>query len=89
GRRSGTGLAVNSQSRNGGEVRVEVRRPKGKHSEPIVGFEAADCRPIRGDGIRQPVVWKNRAWQDLPAGENLLLRFQLLNSDVFAYQVKS
>ena len=89
GQRSGAALAVNSQSRDGGELRVEVRRPKGKHSEPIVGFEAADCRPIRGDGLRQSVAWKNRTWRDLPAGENLLLRFQLVNSDVFAYEVKS
>ena len=82
-------MAVNSVSRDGGEVRVEVRRPRGKRSEPIEGFSAADCRPVRGDGIRQSVAWKNRAWQDLPAGENLLLRFQLVNSDVFAYELLS
>ena len=89
GRRAGNGLAVNSLSRDGGEVRVEVRRPRGKRSEPIAGFSGADCRPVRGDDIRHTVAWKDRTWQDLPAGEDLLLRFQLVNSDVFAYELLS
>lgn len=87
GRRAGSGLAVNSLSRDGGEVRVEVRWPRGKRSEPIDGFSGADCRPVRGDGICQAVAWKNRTWQDLPVDVNLVLRFQLVDSDVFAYEL--
>ena len=44
---------------------------------------------MRGDDFRHTVAWKVRTWQELPAGEDLLLRFQLVNSDVFAYELLS
>ena len=79
-------LFVNGRTDGDGEIRVELRRPKGKGSVPVPGFTAADCTPIRGDDVRLGVGWKSESWNDLPASEVFVLRFHLANAEVFAYE---
>ena len=42
----------------------------------LEGFARDDCRPVEVDGIRRPVVWKDRSLADVQAG-SIKLRFCL------------
>ncbi len=56
-------LVLNADARQG-KVRVELVDAATK--QPLQGFAAADCIPLTGDAIAQPVSWKTQA--KLPAG---------------------
>ena len=44
-------------------VEVEVLPPDS--DEPLPGFSRDDCRPLHRDGLREPVVWRERQLADL------------------------
>ena len=46
-----------------GWVEVEVLPAEG--DEPLAGFSRDDCRPLCRDGLREPVSWRERRWDDL------------------------
>ncbi len=52
---SGRKLTMNVSTSAVGSVQVEAQDAAG---QPLRGFTAADCSPIYGDAIDQPVVWK-------------------------------
>jgi hypothetical protein len=78
-------LIVNADIR--GELRVEILDDRG---QPIPGFSAKECEPIRSDSIRHVVRWKGKSaaaltLRDRPAK----LRFTIRNGSLFSFSFKS
>jgi hypothetical protein len=67
-----------------GSLTVEVLD---EYGQPIPGFAAADCVPIRGDSTRQPVRWRNGDRLGRLAGTPVRFRFQLTHGQLFAFWV--
>lgn len=79
-RSSGVGLAVNYAAQ-GGSLCVEVLDEQGAVVE---GHGRADCTPLTGDSVNEPVTWKTRAvLPDTP--ERIRLRFILRNASIYSY----
>lgn len=76
---TGSALSVNYACRTGGSLRVELVRADGS---PLAGFAAADCQPLSGDSVDQPVKWAG----DLRplAGQPVRLRFLLDKVDLYS-----
>jgi hypothetical protein len=76
----GARLTVNA--RVGGEMRVRLLDEAGK---PIPGFDAADCQPIRGDGVDLPVKWKGSltSLKDKP----LRMEFQMKDVQLYGFDL--
>ena len=84
-RTNGQGLVVNAAAA-GGSVRVEVQDGDGN---PLPGYTLADCERLRGDGVAQPVRWRDKA--ELPAtlrGKPLRLRFEVRQADLYGFQFR-
>ena len=81
----GSRLEVNFVTRDGGKVRVELQNADGS---AIEGYTLADCKPLRGDEIRNTVSWKSGSAVGSLAGEPVRLRFELKNADVFSYRFR-
>ncbi|MCI0720034.1 MAG: hypothetical protein L0338_13850 [Acidobacteria bacterium] len=60
-----------------------------KEGNLISGYAAADCNPIRSDGLRQSVRWKKRAGLDELSGKAIRLRFLLREGDLYAFTFES
>jgi hypothetical protein len=63
-----------------GKTRVQFRDGRG---QVIPGFSFADCRPVTGDGLAQPVQWK-RPLNDLK-GAAFRLEFSLRNARLYGF----
>ena len=75
----GDSLRVNADAA-GGELRVEVLDENGA---AVAGYGAEDCLPLREDGIRQSVQWKNHT--GLPGSRPIRLRFLPRNTSLFSW----
>ncbi len=82
----GRQLVVNYATSAGGSLSVEIQEPDGR---PVPGFALADCRPLVGDAIEQPVTWAKDADLSSLAGRPVRLRFALLDADLFALQFRA
>jgi len=78
--RTGT-LEVNAAAA-GGEVRIAVEDAAGN---PLAGYAAADCVPLRGDEVRQRVRWAEH--RELPAAGAYRLRFEVRGAELFSYTI--
>ena len=63
-----SGLTLNADTREGA-VRVEILSEDGYR---VRGYSKDDAIEIRGDGLRQPVRWRERQIADLPEGRYML-----------------
>ncbi len=81
---TGDSLLVNAEVR--GELRVEILNEK---RQPMVGYSAADCDPIRSDELRHIVRWKGKANLDRLREKPIRLRFLLKNADLYAFWFKA
>jgi len=73
-------LFVNTDASNG-LLLAEILDVDGK---PIPGYTANDCIPIQGDGLEEPVKWREHS--DLPDTENgLRIRFLIKNASLFGF----
>ena len=82
----GNKLSVNAAAAKG-SVRVEVQDVSGK---PLAGYGLADCKPLDGDGVSQPVRWRDHAAAPPATGDRpLRFRFQLQAADLYGFQVMS
>jgi hypothetical protein len=73
-------LTVNA--RIGGEMRLRLLDEAGR---PIPGFDAADCQPIRGDGVALSAAWKG-SLGDLK-GKPLRIEFQMKDAELYGFDV--
>lgn len=79
----GDRLWINFSTSAGGSLRVELQDADGA---AVKGCEMADCVPIFGDAIEQPVVWRGvtslRPWEGAP----VRLRIELKDADLYAFR---
>jgi hypothetical protein len=80
---SGT-LIVNADVR--GELRVEVLDETG---QPVPGFSAKGCDPIRSDSVRHVVSWNGKRTLGSLKGKSARFRFTLLNGSLYSFTLKS
>ncbi|MGH2371672.1 MAG: hypothetical protein ACRDI2_26165, partial [Chloroflexota bacterium] len=81
-RGAGGALQLNAAVQPGGAIRVEVQDAAG---HPLEGFGAADCTPIRADGVRLPVRWGDRPGDPAWARRDLKLQFSLRHAELFGF----
>lgn len=72
-------FTVNANAQ-GGQIRVELLDGEGRR---IPGFSRDEAVPITGDGLRQPVAWRNATLAEAPAGL-VMPRIYLERAEVFA-----
>ncbi|MGA2501711.1 MAG: LamG-like jellyroll fold domain-containing protein, partial [Tepidisphaeraceae bacterium] len=65
-----------------GGARVAILDQDGK---PLLGFDIADCRPIKGDSLRHRVIWKGGDLASLQ-GKTVRLRLKLEDAKLYALQ---
>ncbi len=74
---------------------VNVAAPQGsltaevldQEHQPIPGFTHADCLPIRADGTREPVRWRQGDSLGRLAGQPVRFRFRLTCGQLYAFWV--
>jgi hypothetical protein len=76
-------LLLNASTSAAGSIRCEIRDAAG---QAVPGFTLAECKPLYGDEIELPVVWKNGAEVGPLAGQALTLHFELKDADLYAYR---
>ncbi len=79
----GRRLLINAAA-GGGEVRVEVLRATGG---PLPGYSAADCVPIKQDGVRCEVAWSGSKLLPL-SPEPLRLKFIAKRAKLYSFWVE-
>jgi hypothetical protein len=80
----GGNLTLNMETSAAGGVQVEIQDAGGRAME---GYALADCPPIPGDHLCQPVRWKLRGGDVRTlAGKPVRLRFVLRDADLYAFQ---
>ena len=82
---SGDELEVNYSTSAVGSIRVEVQDGEG-HALP--GYALDDCPETFGDEIEGVVRWKNGASLSDLAGKPVVLRFALMDADVYAFKFR-
>jgi len=81
---AGGQLEVNYLARPGGYVRAEIQDAEG---QPLAGFAAEDCEPLKGDQIARVVSW--RGDKQGPFTQNpVRVRFDVKDADVYAFRFK-
>lgn len=68
-----------------GETRVAILDSEGK---PIVGFSAADCDALSGDGLDQVVTWRGKSDLSSLAGKEVRVQFSLRQSGLYTWQFR-
>ena len=65
-----------------GELRAELLDSGGR---TLPGFSLDDCKPIRSDGLRQRISWKQGHQLESLRGKAVRVRFQLRQGDLYAF----
>ncbi len=68
-----------------GALRVAVQDARSGATLP--GFSFSDCEPIRADGLRLPVRWRQADLGTL-AGETVRFEFELTRADLFGFDLR-
>jgi len=74
----GKQLEVNYRTKDGGELRVEILDAAGRRLAPA-------SAPLRGDDLRQPVVFSDRGLLASLAGKPISLKFHLKHAELFSF----
>jgi hypothetical protein len=61
----------------------------GENGQPLPGFSAADCDPIRGDSIGRTVTWKGKSDVSTLAGRTVRVAIELKDAKLYALQFTS
>ena len=80
----GSRLEVNARVAEGGSL---VVRPLDAVGGPIASWPASD--PVHGDALRHGVTWNGRRDIGALAGRPVVLRFEMVAAELFAFQVRS
>jgi hypothetical protein len=57
--------------------------------QPIPGYTLEECLPVRGDGVRLPVRWKEHADVSALQSRQVHIRFQINKTTLYAYTFAS
>jgi hypothetical protein len=80
---AGNHLTLNFATAAAGRLQVEIQDAAG---DPLPGHALADCKPLTGDHVEQPVEWKGGGDISALAGQAVRLRFAISDADLFAMQ---
>jgi hypothetical protein len=69
-----------------GQLLVEVLDEQGRVMAPL---DRGHCRPVRGNGVRQPVAWEGTDGLASAAGKPVRLRFHLTRGRLYSFWVTS
>ena len=78
----GDSLVVNADFSEG-QLLVEVLD---EHRLVLPGYGKAECFPLNGSGVCQPVRWDRS--EKIPCKKPIILRFSLRNGNLFSYSIK-
>jgi hypothetical protein len=84
-RLSGAALELNYSTSAAGSVRAELQDATGK---ALPGYALADCPEIFGDEISRQVKWKAGADPGRLAGQQVRLKVEVKDGDVFSFQFR-
>lgn len=76
-------IHVNADVRAGGSLTVEVLDPQ--TGKAVAGYSAAESAPIRGNRLDATVRWTSGKTLASLAGQQVQLRFNLTNGDLYSY----
>ena len=79
---AGRKLQVNANAADG-SLTVEAVLEDG---QPLQGYAAADCVPLRADEVRHVVRWGER--DHLPAERPISLRFRLRDTELYSFRLQ-
>lgn len=82
---SGSSMWVNASARPGGYVRVEVL--DAATSDPVTGYAVGDAVAVRGDSLAARVRWAGNPGLAALAGQQVAIRFHLLNADLYSFRI--
>jgi len=80
---NGSELEVNFVTSGNGRIAIEVQTPAG---EPVPGFSANDCQPLRGDSVTQRVHWSAAGDLGDLAGQPVRLSFMLKDAALYSFR---
>lgn len=87
---TGSRLELNSWTRFGGEIRVEMADASNDnrrvHAPAIAGRSFEDCDPITGDHLSHAVTWKGESDVSPWAGRTVRVRLRLRRARLYAMQ---
>ena len=67
-----------------GALTVEVQDVRG---QPIPGYEASNCEPVYGDGVKLQVRWKGDSDLSKIQGRTVKLKFILKNTSLYSFRI--
>lgn len=67
-----------------GELRVELLKADGS---VIPGFAKADCKPVKGDGVKQKVEWNGNATLASLKDTNIKVKFYVTDGEIFSFWI--
>jgi hypothetical protein len=86
---AGKELRVNFRTESGGWLQFELapgipNRSGPEAPAPIPGFSFAECDPLQGDALNQPVTWRGRSDLSSLRGSRVVLRVRMMRAKLFA-----
>src|SRR6185437_858245 len=79
----GKTLVLNAKTAERGRIAVELQDAEGN---PIDGFRASNCRPMRGDFTARAAAWSAGSDLSALAGKTVRLRFIGDEADLFSFR---
>lgn len=79
----GQRLVINAVAHPGGHVRIGLLD---KDGQTIPQHGVADCQPLEGDQLQGTISWVDGESVSTLAGQEIRLRIELLNADLFSVQ---
>jgi len=76
-------LCVNADVRSGGEVVVEV--VDAGSLNPVPGWSAGDCQPLRGDRLAGEIRWRGSGSKPSSGNTPVRLRFHLCRASLYSF----
>lgn len=80
---SGRRLEINAETRGKGQLLIELQDENGK---PIPGYSLQDCRPVRGDSVRQVVTWKGHKDMKALKTNRVRMKVEMKDASLYAFQ---
>jgi hypothetical protein len=77
-------LTVNANVK--GELRVRLLDENGA---ALIGFDAGDCAPVRGDSLAHPIQWKGGQSLKALQGKSVRLEFLLQDARLYGFEFSS
>ena len=79
----GNGMEINFKTSRHGGIKIEVQSPEG---DPVNGFAAVDCQPLRGDRIAGRVCWSGGRGLANLKGRPVRLSFKLTDAAIYSFR---